>query len=333
MVGHLGAELLKAALCTALLLFPILVAWLPRYKSLSARARFALLTLVLTLATAAYVLHLKGTLEHRVAPWIGHVIGTESMFSSTGEMLGSRPVTLNLFWRTVLSLAVNVSTPVCLVDTWSSPHNVRITDTDSAVRTDQVATHILGPFTVCYWTLLLPRALYSFLYDRYLLGTFAPILVIFLLLYQSRVSRAVPRWSFLVLAASSAYAIAATHDWFALNRARIQAVASVQAAGIPLTRVQGGFDFDGWTQLEHAESVNWAAVQSAADHRALMRLDAQLPASCRLDFAVYTPAIQPEYFVVFQPMPCLRASQFEPITYSTWLPPHRRYVYIQRKVP
>jgi hypothetical protein len=97
----------------------------------------------------------------------------------------------------------------------------------------------------------------------------------------------------------------------------------VRAQGIPTTRIQAGFDFDGWTQLENAPSINWAAVRNPPE--------TGLAPGCRLNFAVYTPSIKPEYFVTFQPMPCLAPSQFDPIGYRNWLPPHTRYVYIQKR--
>jgi hypothetical protein len=252
------------------------------------------------------------------------------MFSSTGEMLGTRPVTLNLFWRTFLSLAVIATAGVCLLDTWSGHRQFRIAlaEPESALRK---CAYLVGPFTLCYGCLLISRGLYSFLYDRYLLGVMPAAVAFVLLLHQSRIRKTFPLWTFVLLAGSSTYVVAATHDWFALNRARIEAVRTVHAAGIPKTRIQGGFDFDGWTQLENAPSLNWAAIKNP--HNAYRRYppESRLAPACRLDFAVYTPSIKPEYFLVFEPMPCLAPSRFGPIAYRTWLPPHTRYVYIQRR--
>jgi hypothetical protein len=330
MVAHLGAELLKALLCTCLLVFPLLIAWLPRYKTFPQRIRVTLAALILALAAAAYILHLHGTLEHRVAPWLGHVIGTESMFSSTGEMLGTRAVTLNLFWRTLLSLGVIAAAGACLVDTWlCRRHNQSVADEpDSRLRK---AAYLLGLYTVCYCSLLVSRGLYSFIYDRYLLGVVPVAMIVILLLYETNVRKMLSLWPFFILAAISSYAVAATHDWFALSRARVQAVALVRAQGVPLRRIQGGFDFDGWTQLENAPSVNWAAIENPPNTYRPYGPDPGLASPCRLNFSAYTPTINPEYFVVFKPMPCLDASQFGPINYHNWLPPHTRSIFIQRR--
>jgi hypothetical protein len=158
-------------------------------------------------------------------------------------------------------------------------------------------------------------------------------IIVVLLLYQILVRRVLPAWSFFLLAAISAYGVAATHDWFALNRARLEAIAVLRDKGVPPVHIQGGFDFDGWTQLENARSMNWSAIENPPNVYRPNRLDTDVAAPCRLDFAAYTPAITPQYFIVFKPMPCLASSEFGPISYGNWLPPHRRFIFIQRKDP
>jgi len=296
----------------------VLAAWMPRFKTLPKHNRAAITILLGVLAAAAYYLHTHGTLEHRVMPWLGHVIGTESIFPNSGEMLGSRPITLNLFSRAVLSLVVIAAASICVVDTWPFA-----AESFSRNRRKE-ATALLVPFTISYIALLVPRAFYSFLYDRYLLGIMPGALAVLLLLYEHRFHRVLPAWTFAILGIFSAYTVAATHDWFALNRARVQAVDRVHKAGVPLTQIQGGFDFDGWTQIEHAGSIS-------SEHIKMPRhtLPDKLEPECRLNFSPYTPAVTPEYFVVFHPMPCLANSQFAPVGYHSWLPPTRRSIYVQ----
>ena len=327
MVAHLLVELLKAVLCTCLLVFPILTAWLPRYKTLPRKARIAIPTLLAALAGFAFALHLHGSLEHRVAPWLGHVIGTESMFSSTGEMLGTRPVTINLFWRTVLSLAVIGAAAICIIYT-ALCHQANRKALDTRLRK---AVCLLGFYAASYFCLLIPRGLYSFIYDRYLLGVFPVAIIVLLLSYEKEVWEGLPAWLFFVLGAVSLYGVAATHDWFALNRARVQAFALVRATGVEPTRIQGGFELDGWTQLEYARSMNWAANGTSSDINRAYSIDTGLAPACRLNFSAYTPAVKPEYFIVFNSMPCLSPSDLGPTAYWNWLPPHRRFVFIERR--
>jgi hypothetical protein len=326
MLGHMLAELLKAFLCLALITFPILAAWIPVQRSLHRGAVKRIAFVVIVMAAASIVLSSKGSLDHRVMPWLGHVIGTLSIFSSTGEMLGSRPVTLTLPMRVGLSLSVITALLTLGEQMVAKPSLPKSPSTVSL----QEALWVLVPFSISYVVFLLPRALYSFIYDRYLLGLMPFAIVILLLLHQRWIAVRLPAVAVAALSLFALYAIAVTHDWFALNRARVTAVARIRASGVPATSIQGGFDYDGWTQIEAAGYINDARLRNPANAYQVNLSPLQLPERCRLNFAEYTPAIHPEYFVVFEPMTCLASSKYPPVTYRTWLPPFRREVYIQR---
>jgi hypothetical protein len=326
MLGHMLAELLKAFLCLALITFPILAAWMPIQGSLHRGAVKRIAFVVIGMAAASIVLSSKGSLDHRVMPWLGHVIGTLSIFSSTGEMLGSRPVTLTLPMRVGLSLSVIAALLTLGEQMVAKPSLPKSPSTVSL----QEALWVLVPFSISYVVFLLPRALYSFIYDRYLLGLMPFAIVILLLLHQRWIAVRLPAVTVAALSLFTLYAIAGTHDWFALNRARVTAVARIRASGVPATSIQGGFDYDGWTQIEAAGYINDARLRNPANAYQVNLSPLQLPERCRLNFAEYTPAIHPEYFVVFEPMTCLAPSKYPPVSYRTWLPPFRREVYIQR---
>jgi len=326
MFGHMLAELLKTLLCLALVTLPILIAWLPIQTSLSRSAQTRTGCILIAMAATSIVLGNRGTLEHRVMPWLGHIIGTLSIFPSTGEMLGSRPVTFTLPMRVALSLLVIAAILSLVEQMMEKPWRRKY----SPAATPYEALWVLGPFTISYVAFLVPRAIYSFVYDRYLLGLMPVAIVALLLLYQHCVAERLPAITVVTLSLFALYAIAGTHDWFALNRARMAAVAQIHASGVPVTSIQGGFDYDGWTQIEAAGYINDARLRNPANsYRANFDL-LQLPKECRLDFAKYTPAIHPEYFVVFEPMTCLAPSKYPPATYRTWLPPFRREIYIQQ---
>jgi hypothetical protein len=277
------------------------------------------------MAAASIVFGYKGSLEHRVMPWLGHVIGTLSIFPGTGEMLGSRPVTLTLSMRVALSLLVMAAALTLVEQLLAKPWRRK----SPGVSSLNEALWMLGPFAISYVAFLLPRALYSFIYDRYLLGLM-PIAIIFLLmLYQQWVGERLPTIAIATLTLFALYATAGTHDWFALNRARAAAVAQIHASGVPTTSIQGGFDYDGWTQIEADGYINDPRIINPP-HAYQPNLEPlRLQSQCRLDFARYTPAIHPRYFVVFAIMPCLRIPGYQTITYRTWLPPFRRTIYVQ----
>lgn len=326
MFGHMLAELLKTFLYLALVTFPILIAWIPVQRSLSRSAKTRLACILIALAAASILFVYKGSLEHRVMPWLGHVIGTLSIFSSTGEMLGSRPVTLTPSMRVALSLLVIAAALTLVEQLLTKPWR---RESPGAVPLKE-ALRMLGPFAISYVAFLLPRALYSFIYDRYLLGLMPIAIILLLLFYQRWVGVRLPAITIATLMLFALYATAGTHDWFALNRARAAAVAQIHSSGVPTTSIQGGFDYDGWTQIEAAGFINDPRIINPP-HAYQPNLEPlKLQSQCRLDFARYTPAIHPRYFVVFSIMPCLRISGYQSITYNTWLPPFHRTIFIQQ---
>ena len=42
------------------------------------------------------------------------------------------------------------------------------------------------------------------------------------------------------------YAVAGTHDYLAWNRARFAGLATLEAAGVPATAIDGGFEYNAW---------------------------------------------------------------------------------------
>lgn len=322
MIAHGATELLKSALCLALVVTPLLVAWISFARKLSRAGWIRVSVVLLGLSIAAIIFARHGTLDQRVMPWIGHIIGTQSIFRSTGEMLGRRPVTLTLPIRTAISFGVIGLLLLFLEFLFALPKS----RADGPLRD---AVWLLGPFTLGYIALLVPRAIYSFIYDRYLMGVMPAAIVLLVLLYQRHIAERLPRDCAIAVLLFGMYTTAATHDWFALNRARVVAVQEIEASGVAPTSIQGGFDYDGWTQIEAYGYINDERIERPAeafhpDHSA-----EELAPACRLNFASFTPAIHPRFFVVFQKMPCLAGSAFSSVSYRTWLPPFQRTIYVQ----
>src|SRR5258708_3123083 len=114
MLGHMLPELLKALLCLALISFPILVAWIPVQRSLNRSAITRIACILVAMAAASIVLGNRGSLDHRVMPWLGHVLGTLSIFSCPGAMLVRNPVAFRVPTRLALSLLV-MDSPLTLL--------------------------------------------------------------------------------------------------------------------------------------------------------------------------------------------------------------------------
>jgi hypothetical protein len=158
-----------------------------------------------------------------------------------------------------------------------------------------------------------------------------PLAIIFLIkLYQRVIEDTLPVIALLMLAIFGLFSIVSTHDWYALNRARILAIDEIRATGVPKTAIQGAFEYDGWTQIETAGYVNERRIEVPADaFHENMRMY-RLPESCRHFFGWYAPAINPRYLVVSSPSPCFADSRFLPVTFRTWWPPFHRTIYVQQ---
>ena len=193
----------------------------------------------------------------------------------------------------------------------------------------QHAYELLLPYTISYFLLLCPRASVGFLFDRYLLGVM-PVFIVWLLLYhQRRVADRLPRASIACLAVLALLGIAGTHDWFAWQRARGAAIDEVLASGVPATDIQGGFEADGWTQIQDGHLNNRRIVTPANAY--VKPADGLHPsAECTSDFAEYTPAIRPVYAIGFDREPCFSPTKYPPVAYRRWLPPFQDTVSVQR---
>jgi hypothetical protein len=328
-VQVLSIVLVKTLFCLELILLPLLVAWLMTIRTLGRRAWVTLGSLAALLGAAAWLLDKSDQLEDWLMPWIFHVLGTEGISKSTWDMLGNRPVSIPPSLRIAISLLVVMSGAVFI--TWLSvskrPNPEKSTSETSRWQTLFI---LYLPYCAVYVLLLIPRSFRLFLFDRYLLYI-APIAILYLLkLHQERVRKSLPLISYLTLGVFAIYGIFATHDLFALNRARVVAVQAIRSTGVKENAVQAGFEYDGWSEIDQAHYVNESRIAFPADAYRLNLQDRFRPSDCRLGFDPYTPALHPRFIVVLSPMWCLEQSNFPPVLYHAWLPPFTRSIYIQR---
>jgi hypothetical protein len=325
MVHHLVGILIKSFLCLLLLLYPILIAWLPAARGLNRTATIRVGVAILALIVFLWKVR---TPDDWLAPWLTHVI--QSLMRESGEFPGVTETPWSLPVRVAISVLVVAS--ALIVGEVIYPTLRSKSKNGSVLRLvmRRDLLWLLGPFSLSYIVMLLPRGLYALLYDRYLLGLM-PLGIIFLIrLYQQVIGANLPAISFVMLGAFGSFSIASTHDWFALNRARIVAVEEVRATGVPKTAIQGAFEYDGWTQIEAAGFVNEERIEvpAGAFHKNMRMY--RLPERCWHFFGWYAPAIDPKYLIVSSPSPCFADSRFPAVTFRTWLPPFRRTIYVQQ---
>jgi hypothetical protein len=325
MVHHLIGILIKSFLCLLLLLYPILVAWLPAARWLNRAAAIRVGVAVLALAVFLWKVR---TPDDWLAPWLTHVI--QSLMRKSGEFPGVTQTPWPLPVRVAMSVLVLAAALIVGEQLISKFRNRSRSTSGPESVTRQDLLWLLGPFSLSYIVMLLPRALYAMVYDRYLLGLM-PLAIIFLIrLYQRVTKNDMPAICFLMLGAFGLFSIAGTHDWFALNRARILAVEEIHATGVPKTAIQGAFEYDGWTQIEAAGYINEERIEvPAGAFRKNMRMY-QLPEKCWHFFGWYASAIDPKYVIVSSPSHCFADSTFSPVTFRAWLPPFQRTIYVQQ---
>jgi hypothetical protein len=328
MLHHLAGSLTKGFLCFLLVLFPILAGW---FANLRRRGRSGISRLGegVIVAAALIIIVQRSIPDAWLAPWLTHMIQSE--MRGSGEFPGVVEIPWPAPWRELISLMV-VASVISFADQMISRRRVVASNDAAAVdrkSRDQEIFWLLVPFSICYLALLLPRGLYALLYDRYFLGLMPLAIVALLRWYRQNNEEQMPALCFWVLGLFGAFSIAATHDWYAVNRARIAAVSEVLAAGVPRTAIQGAFELDGWTQIDAAGYVNEPRIEFPAGvyhENTRMYL---LPIKCRHFFGWYAPAINPKYVVTSQPSSCFAESNFSPIRFRIWLPPFHREVYVQ----
>ncbi len=166
---------------------------------------------------------------------------------------------------------------------------------------------LLGPFTMVYSATLLNM---SDLLDRYLVPLIFIALVSLLRTYQNRTGGRLPWITLFLMLAVGAYSTAATHDAYAVARARLAAANEIRAAGIPRTEIQAGFEHDSWPDADRvlAGKMNFELLTTPAGawHR-MPPLDPN--DECAYWFRNHVPEVHGHYILSYFPQDCHPASR------------------------
>jgi hypothetical protein len=328
LLAHLRQSLIPVPLGLAFFALPVLVGFVA--KTPGWRRGRVVATVVAGAALSLAVLYLfhRGNHDSLMAPFTRNYVTARGLVD-TDLMIGERPVVLGTMVRWVLTWATFTGILFAL-GSLLMRRTVKAPVAAQVRLSGHELTVLLGPFSLAYVALLLPRGAFHSIYDRYTLPL-AILLVLTLVRYfQEYVAERLPVVCTACVALFAAYAVAGTHDLFALERAKLAAISELRAAGVPRTAIQGSWEYNGWTQIE-----NWGYVN---DPRIVVPVGAYRAVSSRgsedgclmLVMADYYPAVQPEYALAFDRTTCKTDSGFAPVTYSTWLPPYRGTIYIQK---
>jgi hypothetical protein len=280
-------------------------------------------------------------LDYLLVPWLPGVV--EYIATGYTVMPGSRPAFLGYWQRTIITVLVLGSAVVFFVHLYRARSRGQFTRNGSGAWPQIFG--LLGPYTVVYFGALIIRGLNDPWFDRYLIPLQVVGIVLLLRYYEDSLVEnrrrnpsafniwSLPPVSSLALLACAYFAVAGTHDWFAVFRARLQAIEEVRHSGAPRTAIQGGFEYDGWTQIENGGYINDYRIQIPPHAwRALPPAPVPVPACAVTWFGGdLTPIVTPEYFIVYSPLSCLDSAPFPPVPYHRWMPPFTGRIYVQKR--
>ena len=314
LVAWLGLGYVRSVFDLTLFLLPILLVFLPRLPWRRPAARLGVLF------TGLYVLGVFFVHTRRsgffIAPFLGNDVTPWGLVDAT-ILHSQRPLVIPVAVQLVLAaltllclLAFLLRTPADL----RSPSNAPLTRNQFTLLT--------GPFLLAYFLLLAPRGAIFTIFDRYLLIPFA-----FALLFVLRqLPRALPRVTWLPIALFAAFAVAGLHDTFSIYRARLEAAGELVARGVPRTAIDGGFEYNGWTQFLTTGYLNDADIRLPRDaFHAVPAQDERDP--CLPQLHALTPAVDARFGLAYTPAACAGPTGLPPATFHPWLALHPMSVF------
>lgn len=331
---HLAAQLVKMVLCLLLIILPLSVAWLPSARDLGRSTWLRIGSVILLLVGFELLANALGRMDGWLMPWLMYLLTEQS--SLVPGMFGT-PVTISVWIRFAFSLAVIAPALIMLEQEIGRKRNQSSRPASPGSSWNETIW-ILGPFSLSYVLLLMPRGAFDLIQDRYLVGLVPTIIIILLKLYQERIGPKLPAVSVVMLFLFAVYSIAGTHDFYAESRAQVRAIQIVEGSGVPRKSIQAGFPSDGWIQIENGGHINEPRIIVPAGAYNSAHSTA-IPQECRDGFTNLAPAIDPKFFILFPwfknpsfppPSWCFVRANYPPIHYTTWLPPFHETMYVKK---
>ncbi|MDE1163519.1 MAG: hypothetical protein PW792_16470 [Acidobacteriaceae bacterium] len=209
----------------------------------------------------------------------------------------------------------------------STPRTDRpVTEPRTTLTTYELVV-LLGPCTLAYLLLLLPRFSVVLLnIDRYILIPQFILLLAAVLLYQRHVSLRLPRTVWLSIALFAAFYVAGLRDTFTLYQAQVDTLQEVEHTGVPREAIDGGFAYNAWTQIMTAGYMNDSRLLHPANkyHYETPVIDD----ACRTYAGDLVPVVHGRYAISMNPNSCGGATSFAPRHFSMLFAPHDRVFYI-----
>src|SRR2546425_6815583 len=248
-------ELNMAARTGLMMLFLVLPAALPVVASTAVAtlrgtpSRKVVVATLLSALIAALVIHPKLA----SIPWISNTLNWEGI-NGTAALPG-RPVVLIRPVRVIAAVSVYAAAALIVSELWERRNRLsRVVHFFVEPAESQFCLAAMSLFGAGFMALMMIRAARIDIFDRYFLPALPWLAALPLVWHQSTRSKGgrQPRAMFAawgLLAIYALYAIAGTQDVMSRARARADAAARLEAAGVRRTAIDAGFEYNGWTEL------------------------------------------------------------------------------------
>ena len=303
-------------LTAALLLLPVLVAFIPR--GLTAVSRQAAAALVIAVIAVCAIAVLYRGLQ---APWLGNVVTEFGAIPLGMSPFGEPPLVLGPAARLTLTFGVMISL-MCVAIVLKQHRKRAVAELLDSPAMPAVTLGLI--FAAGWLPAVLLRSVSQFTFDRYLISLL-PVLTIPLLCFLQTGMHAKIGWpSWAALGIFAAYSVCVNHDAFASARARLETAKAMERAGIPRTDVVAGVEFDGWTQLDEAGYLNEPhIVKPAGAYRHLSCIGDE---AWHWYFSLFS-TLRPRYALSLSRLTQFSDAPVQPVRYTTWLPPGEHHVF------
>jgi hypothetical protein len=311
--------ILRPALEIPMLMLPVLLMFTTAIGRSSRRGRLWIAWVGTIVVVVASVLFLRHTLTDWLAPFVirgGSILGKAGLYTTWPVHLDAHSEAFYpkqpTWLRFVEAAATVVGSLSCLV-TFSGK---RETKEERAVPTWNSLLLLLVPFGLAYMCLLAPRGLANLTLDRYLL----PLVMIALFLtvrwYQERVRADLPVLSLVLVLVIALGSVAALHDLFSMYRATLAAANEMRSAGVARDKIDAGFEYDGWTQIEEGGFVHQYGIHLPTGKTNDLSAHKNV---CPLQIGEQFPNVAAEFSLSFSEDDCGGRSEFPAVTWSRWL--------------
>lgn len=329
-MNHMVGQFLRGMPCLAMLLLPILLVFVSAvpFRNRAAVIISGVSTLICFLV--GVFLNHENKLVTCLAPF--NVFGsyiTEYGVYDAMSLRGENAQILSFGFRVLLTICVIIAFVRFAVFVFVSRHRPKSAMVAGEIpwRSLQV---VIIPFAVAYLGLLLSRAAFAWIFDRYFLPLLAIGILILVRLFQERVRHAIPSAGLGCIFLFGAYTIASTHDTFSQYRAMAIAIEELTSAGVNPDSIDGGFEYDGMLQIDRFGHLNDRRIRVPANTYSTNFRSIEEP--CHPKLTELTPVIVPGYTLSLDPTECGGLAGFAAVPYHTWLGSEKQSVYIVKTI-